>query len=417
MLWQDEQQSIDYAAQNSAPDMPATFGEGFDAAWNEGRLFAQSISGENARLDALNDYLADIKDKTGNDIAAGLQYGDSTGTQFPASVLLDQANAKLAKIEESYPDLGIKPMSADDLEQAAVAKSRAAQTRYAAFAGREQTFGSRLGSFLGGAAATAADPVNIVAFPLAPETESVGVLAAALKWGAVAGVSQAAIEATGAPFHEEVQPGYAASGEPVFNVLEAAGYGGALGGVTRALGNAWTRVKTGAWPQSVRDAGNIVESEANVAASNPFPPSLDGAVAHPEAVEKSIDDIAAGRPIDVSQSITPELEQQGERMPEKLGDGAETAGIGMETAGNEVETAGSLPSAAEPLPDVSELQTPMRAALDRARMNGDLEVHLGADAEGNPITQSLDGLLKAIDEDRAAAEHIEGCLNPAGAAP
>jgi len=53
-------------------------------------------------------------------------------------------------------------------------------------------------------------------------------------------------------------------------VLEAAAFGGALGGGLKGVAALWSRQKTGAWPRTVRDAGNVVESEAQIAGTNPF---------------------------------------------------------------------------------------------------------------------------------------------------
>jgi hypothetical protein len=87
-------------------------------------------------------------------------------------------------------------------------------------------------------------------------------------------------------------------GEPARNVLGAAAFGGAAGGFFKGLGMAWGRAKTGVWPRSIRDAGNVVESEAQVAQSNVLP-GLEGEVAHRDALAKTIDDVVAGRKVEV----------------------------------------------------------------------------------------------------------------------
>jgi hypothetical protein len=55
----------------------------------------------------------------------------------------------------------------------------------------------------------------------------------------------------------------------VTNILEAGLGGAVLGGGLKGLSALWTRQKTGAWPRTVRDAGNVVESEAQIAATRP----------------------------------------------------------------------------------------------------------------------------------------------------
>jgi hypothetical protein len=62
-----------------------------------------------------------------------------------------------------------------------------------------------------------------------------------------------------------------------------------------------------------------------------------------------------------------------------------------------------------------EMQTALRADLDRERMLGDVQVHMGTEDQLAP--QSLDSLLKDVDNQRAAADQIEACANPAPAEP
>ena len=59
---------------------------------------------------------------------------------------------------------------------------------------------------------------------------------------------------------------------------------------------------------------------------------------------------------------------------------------------------------------------PALETIRRARAEGDVPVHMGADENGKPITQSLDSLMEDVDNDRKAAEHLEGCINPAAGA-
>jgi hypothetical protein len=61
----------------------------------------------------------------------------------------------------------------------------------------------------------------------------------------------------------------------------------------------------------------VIESEAHVADSNPFP-GAEGEVAHREAFAKSIDDIYAGRPVDVSGIITPDFLERSRSLVERL---------------------------------------------------------------------------------------------------
>lgn len=316
-LWQ---QDADIAARpqpQEAHDLPTTFGETFGAAWSQNQLFSQDAFGENDRLSALGDYLDTIKQKTGEDLAPTLDYGGAAGTGFTsAASLLDQANERLAELKKKNPALELEPMTLDQLGQAGIDKRRQADANFADVMGRERGPGATVGAIAGGLAAGLADPINIVALPAAPE-EGLGILANALRWAAIAGGTQAASEAIQAPYREEVQPGRLQSGEPLLNVAAAAGVGFLGAGVLRGLGNAWERVKTGAWPTSVRDAGNVVESEANIAGSNIYS-GPEGEAAHRAALGKAIDNVLAGLPVRVDKIITPEIEARSRTIMARL---------------------------------------------------------------------------------------------------
>lgn len=311
----DANEAVNRAARTSAPDMPATFGDTFGAAWDEGRLFGQSISSANARAAALGDYLAEIKQKTGRDLSQDF-IPDSAGGGQTGVTDFATANDKIAKMKDDYPDLDIAPLSDEEIDNRAVAKSREAQTHYAEISAREKTFGGKAGIVMGGIAAAGADPMNIAALAITP-AESVGILATGLKWAGIAGASQAAIEVAGQSFREQVQPGYLESGQPLANIGEAAAFGGVTGGALKALGNAWTRLQTGAWPTSIRDAGNVVASEAHLQNSNIYP-GVEGEAAHRTAMAKAGDDIIKGDPVNVDSIITPEIQAAAEKRFEPL---------------------------------------------------------------------------------------------------
>jgi hypothetical protein len=305
-LYQGDQAQAATIQPNEGHDLPSGFLENFHAAWSDGQLFSQSIARANARAAVLGDYIDEIRQKTGNDLTKEF-IPDAAGGGQTGVTDFDTANERVAKLKESYPDLDLNPITEDEINQRAIAKAQAAHRNYEALQAGEKTGEGSIGSFFGSAFSSAADPINILALPAAHVIGGgVGILSAALRWGALAGVSQAAIEASSDTFKEQVQPGYMESGAPIKEIGGAALGGAVLGGGIKALGNAWTRVKTGQWPTSVRDAGNVIESEANVAQTNPFP-GVEGEVAHREVLTKTIDDILAGRPVDVSAQVTPEL--------------------------------------------------------------------------------------------------------------
>lgn len=311
MFGQAQADTDAYVRANNSPHLPAGFGDVFQANWNENRLFGQSIAGANAKQSAFNDYLDDVKRKTGEKF-------DDMSYEAGPSQLIPYVNDKVAKLKEANPDLQIDPLTDEELDRRTVAKSRQARADLEEMNAREKTLGGSLGGLAGGAAGALTDPVNLVAAPLAAP-EGLGLLATSLAWAGIAGGSQAAIEAVGSPYRDTVQPGYSQSGEPARNILGAAAFGGVAGGSFKALGMAWSRAKTGVWPRSVRDAGNVVESEANVAQTNVLP-SIEGEVAHRDALAKSIDDVVSGRKIDVPADIpAPHEAKLGALMDERAG--------------------------------------------------------------------------------------------------
>lgn len=356
MFQQSQSDWASNASNPSQPHLPAGFGDTFEANWNENRLFGQSIAHLNARGSALNDYTDDVTKRTGERF-------DDLPYDVTPSVRLSLINDKVAKLKAANPDLAIDPLTDEELDRRAIAKSKQSRADLEEMNAREKTWGGSLGGLAGGAAGALTDPVNLVVAPLAAP-EGLGLLATSLAWAGIAGGSQAAIEAVGSPYRDQVQPGYSQSGEPARNILGAAAAGGALGGTFKALGMAWTRAKTGTWPRSVRDAGNVVESEANVAQTNVLP-GLEGEVAHRDALAKSIDDVVAGRKIEVSEDIPAPHEAKLDAM---MGERAGARGAAEEAAALRTEPAPELPL--EPTPEEVHQATIADGVTDIARRAG-----------------------------------------------
>lgn len=409
------QGDIDQAAKqqpNEGSRLPSTFEENFHAAWSNGLMFSQSIARENARGAVLSDYFSEIRAKTGNDLSQ-IQPIEGGGPD-----ILEQANARVAKIKESYPDLDLAPLNDEEIDKRALQKAQAAHRTYETLEQGEKTWGGTFGNMLGGLAAGALDPINIAGMAVAPEAQGIGILATALRWGALAGVSQAGIEFASDDFKEKVQPGYTESGAPIKEIAGAFVGGAVVGGGVKTLGNLWTKVKTGQWPTSVRDAGNVIESEANIADTNIFP-GVQGEVAHREALVKTIDDIIAGRPVDVEKQIAPEMMREPEPVRTETGMPKEQLALPLEEA--------PLPRAAktEPGPPAP-LQTPdemrdtltapdhqeaIRADIDRARAMSDVQVP-GIDENGNHVMIGVDKAVDQVDAYKLVAEQLQACANP-----
>lgn len=307
-LWQ---QNTGVAAQpqpTEGHDLPAGFGDTFDAAWHEGQLFSSSVSGFNARNAALNDYVSDIQRRTGKQLELNPEGGAD---------LWAQANQQAADLKAKGFD--VEPLADEEIDRRTAAIAGQARQDYQAMAGREKTFGGKLGMLAGGLASGTVDPLNLVGLAVAPEAE-LGVLGTAALFGGLGAGSQVGNEIINFDFRKGVVPGYSAR-DAAGNVVESAVGGAALGGLFKGMGAIWQRMKTGEWGRSVRDAGNIVESEANVQASNPFA-GPEGEAAHIEALSKAIEDVLRGRPVGVE---TPPVDTAIDAAMERRGTAAAVA--------------------------------------------------------------------------------------------
>lgn len=293
----DEQASLAFARQHMAEDLPATFGESFDAAWRAGLDFGNSDARGRARIEGTQEFVDRIRQQTGVTLVNPALGGGAAA--------IEEMNKQIAQLAPKHPELGLKPLTDADIDGFGIARSRASREAFQRMSEREQTFGSVAGSVLGNVAVGGADPVNIVTVPLAAPA-SLGIIGTALATGGITAGTQLGIEALTADYKEKASPGYAASGEAGQNVVGAAIAGGVLGGGTKALGALWIRMQTGAWPRSVRDAGNVVASEAQIADTNILP-GVEGEVAHRTALQSSIDALVSGRPVDVAETVTPSL--------------------------------------------------------------------------------------------------------------
>ena len=362
MLWTDPQRAVAPALDTSGRDLPTTFGETFSAAWSRNTLFSQDYFGENDRMSALNDYLGKVKTMTGEDIGQQLDYRMPEGAAVSAQDLLRQANEKVRALKQKNPALELEPMTPDELSANGIAKRRKADADFEETIERPRGPGATAGRWLGAGAAGQADLINLAALPIAPAAE-LGIVAQAVRWGTIAGAGGVASTVLAAPYREQVQPGYVASGQPLAEIAGQAALGAAGGAafpiaravarpVVNRLANAWDAVRSPFWPTSVKDAGNIVSSQANINQSNIYP-GVAGSAAHEQALAKTTNDVLAGRPVDVSQHITPELEA------------ANTASLApAETRRLDAQTAAA--SAVRPVPTVPAPELPFERTAAEA---------------------------------------------------
>jgi hypothetical protein len=313
-LWENDAQATAAPQPGEATDVPASFGEKFAGEWAYSKAVSGAFADANARNSALSSFVDQIKQAGGGDAfdAAYAAYPGNFDAMLTTSDTLDVANGVVAQLRQKNPSLELQPLTDDELNRRALSLQQGAQATYGDLQARGSTFGGMVGGFLGSVSASAAEPQNIAALAI-PIGGELGYLRAALAGAGLFAGSQAVSEAAN-PNRSQVIPGYSPAGAVGEAAIEGAALGAGGEAVARGLGALWTRFKTGAWPTSVRDAGNLVESEANVQATNILP-GADGEAAHRDALGQSIDQILNGKPVDVdiaraSQALMARLQSE-----------------------------------------------------------------------------------------------------------
>ncbi|MGA2491321.1 MAG: hypothetical protein ABSF67_00055 [Roseiarcus sp.] len=313
-LWENDAQATAAPQPGEATDVPASFGEKFAGEWAYSKAVSGAFADANARNSALSSFIDQIKQAGGGDAfdAAYAAHPGSFDTMLTTSDTLDVANGVVAQLRQKSPSLELQPLTDDELNRRALSLQQGAQATYGDLQARGSTFGGKLGGFLGSVSASAAEPQNIAALAI-PIGGELGYLRAALAGAGLFAGSQAVSEAAN-PNRAQVIPGYSPAGAVGEAAIEGAALGAGGEAVARGLGALWTRFKTGAWPTSVRDAGNLVESEANIQATNILP-GADGEAAHRDALAQSVDQILNGKPVDVdiaraSQALMARLQSE-----------------------------------------------------------------------------------------------------------
>jgi len=400
--------------------LPAGFGDTFDAAWQRGELFSNSVSATNARNQAIAEFSQKVQ-AAGGDVASEyanrLAPGPDGGVIEPDG--LDVANSALAAARTKSPAVNLQPMTSDDIDRRALEIQKGAVANYDEMQGREKTFGGKVGSVAGSALSGLNDPLNLPALAISPEAEG-GYLSSALIWGGYGVGSQRVNEAINAQRRQQIDPTYSPGAE----IAEAGIAGAGLGVTVRGLGDLWTRVATGAWPRSVRDAGNAVASEANVQASNILP-GAEGEAAHRDALGRSLDQIINGDPVmaeigPASRELMARLHAERPFAVPKV-DGAELARISEEAGLRERQAAlgdqlAGLPEgdrgAAETLARLDEIDRQRAAATtaDERRALGERRDELLTDT----TPEALRAAAAPLEQRRLATrelEEINGRLN------
>lgn len=270
---------------NIAANLPAGFGESFDVAVRYGLEWKTALAQQIAKENALNDYIQDVRDKTGETLPnPGYLIGGAS---------LDDFNAAQAKIVEKYPNVNyLTPLSPSDIDAMTQRRMAKAHNDAAAFQSRETTWGGTAGSFLGSQASVAADPVMLATLPLGGAGEA-GIGLRALEFAGISGGTEAANAGINYRSHEAAVPGSSKEipGDVLGATASGAVLGGAFGFLSKLLG-AGAKVL----PTSVRDEVNAAASEAQLNATNPFP-SATGETAARDATVEATTSVAKGETV------------------------------------------------------------------------------------------------------------------------
>lgn len=279
-------------AASAARDLPAGFGETFDVAFRAGTEFQNSVGSFIARNNALTDYSDYVFQKTGERLPSSVTEGGGFD--------LDGYNAAQAKIAEKFPDLGLQPLTAADIDTMMRRRMAKAHDDAAAMAGRETTWGGTAGTALGMLAGGLTDPVTVATLPLGGVGE-MGIAMRALEFAAISGGTEAAIAAASYSTREAAVPG--SSKDIPGEIAGATLFGGILGAGFGALGKLF-RAGERPLPTAAREDINALASEAQINATNPFP-TVAGSAAARDGLNEAVNSAIRGEPVRAGDNFDP----------------------------------------------------------------------------------------------------------------
>jgi hypothetical protein len=291
-IFQDDQtNALADASNRIAPDLPATLGDTFDAAVTSGIEWHNSLAAQFAKEHALNDYIQNVRDMTGETLPnPGYLIGGAS---------LDEFNAKQAALNDKYP-INLQPLTEDDITNMTARRMARVHGASVAMGSRERTWGGTAGNVLGGIVASPTDPVMLATMPLGGMGE-LGIIGRAAEFGAINAGTEAAIAAAQYGAHERAVPG--SSAEVPGEIASAGVSGIVLGGAFGALGK-FLKAGERPLPTSVRDAVNTGASDAQLDATNIFP-TAEGEIAGRDATTQAVTQAAKGQPVTAGRDFDP----------------------------------------------------------------------------------------------------------------
>lgn len=283
------------------PGFAARFAADYDAMVN----FSGSNSQHRNALAVQNDFQTRFYKESGQRLPGWIDSMNANAMEV-ARKQFDQWKADNPTSDLAFP-------SDEDFRTATDDRAREARAGATALERRSTGMGSATGGFLGTMAGALSDPINLLSMGFGASA-SAGVIRTALTEAAVGALSESTIQASTFQRKQQIDPSFSTD-EALSEVL-AAGVGGAvIGGGLKGIANIWHRAKTGEWPRHIKDAGNVLDREAAIPGSR-FERSMAGDNAHRAALEKAVDDITGGRPVE----LPPEAFLQSNARPGRVYD-------------------------------------------------------------------------------------------------
>lgn len=274
-------------------EKPVEFGEAWDSSASMGRAVKQVTSRDNQRFDEWDNFLADIREKTGEAIPNPMVAGrGDIGLAAKRSIL-----GRLSKLRSQRPELELPEDPDAEIERRTDATLSRIVRDARSIDGRPKTLGGLAGSIVGDIQTMVTDPVQLPTIVMGAGAAR-GILQTALIEGGIGFGQSVAVSALTARDRVRVDPqfGWAeAAGDAVSGAIGGAAIGGGFKALARGLG----LLRGADIPRSLRDAANVTESEAQIA-STFRAKTAEGEIAQRDGLSKAIDAVVAGEPVQPS---------------------------------------------------------------------------------------------------------------------
>lgn len=300
-----------FASANPLQGMPVGAAERLGADWDVAMTFDSSIAAERARREFVQPYLDRFEEATGQAWST-LQATDPTrrqGYYGPVRQVIEQ-------YRREHPDSDLSFPTDEEIDRGGEAVTKGALERRAALDVRPGAGGivNTAAGFIGGMGGAMLDPVNLASLPIGGAGRTVAtriageMLANAGSQAVVEGLTFGRRRAIGGP-------DAVTAGSVLQNIAEAAVGGAVFAGIGEGIGAGFRTLQR---TRAGRDAAHVLTREAEIDAANPFPPGAAGEIAHTEALGRAMEDVQAGRAVDVADITARERAKVAAAPPEPM---------------------------------------------------------------------------------------------------